>query len=200
MKREYKLFLKTFMICSFICVFLVGVGYFYLNRTSQKVNSSPQNIPYYQTYPESKGILFSLGGSNTFIYLDFSDRKLTVSLTPEESFENQIYGYSHDYTINGDNNLAAFIIDNVGGINLTQNGEKLRFTGNQVCELLKRSDSVELRREIINGITANIAEYGVGDKFISDIINNCETKLKYSECYFWDDYLQDICKNVNYID
>ncbi len=200
MKHSFKLFLKTFIICSFIFAFFIGIGYFYLNESIKETDNKAEKIPYSQTPSENKGVLLCFGEENIFLYLDFIESKLIVSLKPEQSFQNQIYGYSHDYTVSADKSLIVEIVDNIGGVELEIENQKLRYTGLQVKELLNRSASIELRRDIIKDVCKKIYEYGVDSSFFSSIINLSDTSLKFSECYFWKDYLPKLCANTHFID
>ncbi len=200
MKEKVRLFFKTFIICSMCFVIFIGVGYFYLSKNFEETDNKAENIPYTQTLTENAGILLCENGNSTFFYLDFSDKVLTVSLTPEDSFEGRIYGYSHNYTVTANWDLIIAIIDNVGGVELEVESEKLRYTGLQVAELLKRSNSLELRRQVIIAACEKIRKYGVNSAFFGDVINKSETNLNHTDCYFWHEYLGEICANIRFID
>lgn len=182
----------------FFSVFL-GFGYFYLNKNITDVNQNTEKIPYEQTLTENKGILLTINGRQTFVYLDFIESKTVVSLSPQTG-ENNIYGYPCDYTVIGSDELIIKIIDNVGGIELKQNGAYLRFTGLQVCEVLKRSNSNDLRKEVITAVCQNIVKYGVNKAFFTDVINNSKTNLNVTDCFFWDKHLGKVCMQLNFID
>lgn len=200
LNKTFRCFLKTFVICSMCFVIFTGVGYYYLNKNIIDIDKEVQNEPYYQSITENKGILLTLNNVNTFFYLDFLENKLTVSLKPQFYESQNVYGYSCDYKVKGDNELLSLIIDNVGGVELKIEDEKLRYTGIQVANLLNHTDSIELRREIISSVCNKIAKYGVNSGFFGDIINNSETELTLFECYFWDDHFKEICNNIVFID
>ena len=178
----------------------IGTGYFYLNKKIKTVNQNLDNVPYSQENNENKGILFSLLGKETFVYLDFFESKVVISINPEKSFEGQIYGYSHDYTVTAGDELIISIIDNVGGVELVSEGESLRYTGLQVAELLKRTSSTDFKKSLISEICKKIAKYGVDSNFFTDILNNSETNLNLAECYFWSESLYKLCANPHFID
>ncbi len=200
MKSKFKLFLKTFIACSLTFAIFVGSGYLYLSKTFKQVDSEALKVPYTQTLSENKGILLKCNNESVFFYLNFLENTLVVSLNPEKAENGQIFGYSHDYTLDGNNNLISNIIDCVGGVELSGQDGKLRYTGFQLSELLKQSNSRELRREIITDACKKIAEYGIGNEFFSSIVNNSNTELKFSECYLWREYLPQLCANLHFID
>ncbi len=200
MTGKLKLFLKTFIICSVACAVFVGTGYLYLSKSIKQADNEVLNIPYRQTLSENKGILLVCNGENVFFYLDFIDNKLVVSLSPDKARNGEIYGYSHNYTLEGNDTLISNIIDCVGGVELLVEDGKLRYTGLQVVKLLKQSNSKELRRDIIKDTCKKIAEYGIGTDFFSTIVNKSKTDLKFSECYLWREYLPQLCENLNIID
>lgn len=197
---KFRLFLKSFLICTICFLLFFGFGYFYLNKNIKSVNQNTENVPYRQISSENAGVLFIINGQETFVYLDFFENKITVSLSPEPSFANAIYGYSHNYTIKGNNELTETIIDNVGGIELEINGEVLRYTGLQVSDILKHTNSTELKRNIVTAIIKNIAKYGVDSSFVVNIINCSDSDLNLSKCYLWNDLLQSVCGNIHFID
>lgn len=200
MKNKFKLFIKTFIICSFTFAFFVGVGYYYLSKSFTEANNEASKVPYTQSLSENRGILLCCNNEKVFFYLDFLENKLVVSLSPETAENGLIYGYTHDYTLEGNNILISNVIDCVGGVELLIEDQKLRYTGLQVTELLKRSNSTDLRREIIIDACKKISEYGIGNEFFSIIVNYSKTQLNFSECYLWREYLPQLCENLYFID
>lgn len=200
MKNKFKLFIKTFIVSSLVCVIFIATGYLYLSKSFKEADNEVENIPYSQTLSENKGILLLCNGESVFFYLDFLENKVIVSLNPEKSDNGLIYGYTYDYTLDVNSALISDIIDYIGGVELSQDGEKIRYTGFQANDLLKQSNSKELRREIIKDIGKKIAFYGVDNEFFSILVNNSKTELKFSECYLWRDYLRKMCDNLNFID
>ena len=200
MKNKFKLFLKTFIICSVSFAVFVSAGYYYLSKSFTQADNEASKVPYSQTLTQNKGVLLTCNSEKIFLYLDFLENKLVVSLNPEPSKDNKIYGYTHDYTLKGDNTLITNIIDDLGGVEILIEDTKLRYTGLQVTELLKQSNSETLRREIIVDACGKIAEYGIGNDFFSTLVNDSETELKFSECYLWREYLPQLCANLHFID
>lgn len=184
-----------------MCIILfVGTGFYYLNKNFETANQVTEKVPYKQNLCDNKGVLFAINNKEIFVYLDFLESKIIISLNPEKSDEGKIYGYSHEYTVTGNDDLVVALIDNIGGIELDADGEKLRYTGVQVCELLKRSDSLELRRNIITEVCKKIERFGVDSSFVVHIINNSENNINLGDCYFWDENLAEVCSNLHFID
>ena len=78
------IFKAIFLCFSFaVCFFLVG--YFYLNsHISNTTDTEVSKVPYYSSVPENAGIMFKIGGVNTFVNLDF-EREEVVLYLPKTS-------------------------------------------------------------------------------------------------------------------
>ncbi len=200
MKNNFKLFLKTFFICTISFLIFLSLGYFYLSDNIKEIDSNTENIPYNQVPSENVGILFSWVDEEAFFYLDFFESKLIVSLNPDKTNDGMINGYSHTYTVNANDMLIVDCIDNIGGVELLYNDEKIRYTGIQLLELLKRTNSLQVRRDIIKEAVEIFENYGISSSFFSDVITNSNTNLKLSDSYFWADYLPLLCENLYFID
>lgn len=176
----------------------VGVGYFYLDsNTKEQTQNEALSVPYAYV-PESAGVLFDISGNKTLFYLDFEEKSVSVVIADGINEEQEeLYGYPIDYTIKSDYNLLAGIIDAVGGIELKSGEEQLAFTGVQVVETLTTTpESEELRREIIAKILSKIAIDGFSRQDFLYIIENSETNLTVPACYYWQDYINELCKTV----
>ncbi len=200
LKRKLKTALKTFLV-SLICgVIFVGVGYFYLENAEQPAGNEASSVPYYSSVPDNSGVLFDIGGSKTFFYLDFEGEMLKVIFVDQKEITDEIYGYSVDYTITSDYSILAEITDIAGGIDMVVEGEMLRCTGVQVVDILTTSpDYLTLRREIIEKIIENLGKNGFQKQDFLYIIENSDTNLTVPDCYFWDEYISLLCKNVRII-
>ena len=177
-------------------------GYFYLNSNITETENRVSDIPYSSSNVQNAGILLEICDSKTFFYLDFEGNDLLV-IFPDESVSvtvDSLYGYSINYEISGDYSLVSDIVDILDGIEMTQNGEKLRFTGVQICDMLARSDEYsELKRQLISKILEKIGEQGFEKKDFVYIIENSKTDLTVPDCYFWSDYISGLCKNARFI-
>ncbi len=200
MSKSFKLFLKTFVISAWCCAVFVGVGFFYLENSFTGADTTTESVPYKQEVTESIGILFKIESEETFINLDFYNGKIVASINPEKSFENQIYGYSNDFSVQSNDQLLVDIIDYLNGLELEIDGEMLRYTGIQTIDLIHSNKIEDYERKIITAICNKISKLGVGTDFFANIIKNSTTNLKLTDCYFWSDEMQSLAKNLHFID
>ncbi len=201
LKKKTALFLKTVGVCVFCLSLFVGVGYFYLDSKTQTVQNEAPSVPYYSSVPENAGVLLDIAGSKTLYYLDFENMTMAVIFADNEAIDNnEIYGYQVDYTVMADYPLLASIVDMAGGINLEAEGEMLSFTGVQVADMLSVSTDFDtLRREVTKKTLDGIRQNGMEKEDLLYIIENSETDLTVPDCYFWADYIKDICKTVRIV-
>ncbi len=194
--KSFKVFLKTFVISGWCLAIFIGAGYYYVKSQTTPAENEVESVPYYDYIPENKGVLLSLGTRCVYFYLDFELSSVTVMLNPENP-ENK--GYNADYIIEGDYSIISNIADYFEGINLDIEGEILRYTGGQVVDLLSKDNSDILREKIIAGVFSKMFEEGVAIDFFNNIIKNSKTNLKLPDCYFWKDKMDDIAKNVRFL-
>lgn len=180
------------------CSVFVGAGYYYINANLQPVENEAESVPYSQESPQNAGVLLDISGDETYFYLDFESEKLYVTLKPFEDSEN--YGYSVDYTITTHYEILSNIVDYVGGIDMSVDDTILRCTGIQVCSIYQSSANGKIKREIIEKICEKITENGVALDFFANIIENSQTDLSIPDCYFWDEKIQILCRNLQIID
>ncbi len=194
-----RIFLKSFMISMMCCAVFVGAGYYYLNSNFQAVENEAESVPYTQENPQNAGLMLKIGEGRTFFYLDFENEKLFVSLKPEVE-NNEIYGYEVDYTITADIDILRDAVDYLGGIEMSVEGDVLRYTGIQVCSIYVSSANGEIKGEILEKICEKVAHNGVALDFFANIIENSQTDLTIPDCYFWDEEIQILCRNLQIID
>ncbi|MBO5358288.1 MAG: hypothetical protein J6A78_03100 [Clostridia bacterium] len=192
----FKTFLKTFVISGWCLVLFIGLGYYYIKSHDIRVENEVESVPYYTQTPDSKGVLFKFSKGSVYTYLDFDLSTVTVILNPESVDD---MGYTTDYTVNANYSLIAYMCDYFDGINLTLNAETLRYTGNQVVELIINDTSTELRIKVIDAIFQKINEEGIGVDFLNSIVTKSETNLKIPDCYFWTEFMDDISKNIKFL-
>ena len=66
----------------------------------------------------------------------------------------------------------------------------------QISELLSRTvETEELRREIITAIMKKISDTGIDDGIFSYTVEKTETNLTVPDCYNWNKYIKELCKN-----
>lgn len=202
LKSQFKLFLKTFIISALCCALFIAVGLFYLNLKLEKPTENTVSQEPYAYSPQNAGLLFEISGERVLIYLNFEESYTAVILSETlNGEESEIYGYSIDYTVEGDYDLLSGIIDKVGGIELKMGEEELVYTGVQVVEMLaKTSDRENLRKEIIKNIFKKIAQNGFLRQDFLYITENSNTNLTVPKFYYWQDYISQTSKTVRILE
>ncbi len=199
MSGKIKTFLSV-LIISLVCgsLYVVG-GYLYLDYETEPTKQTTPSVPYYSEEPENVGIMFELGGRKTYCFLDFYYKKLNVIFNAESfDVEDSIMGYPIDYSIKLDDEVYAIIIDCVGGIELESEEGVLRYTGVQITDMMTYSTEYKsLEREIIRKIIQKIGENGFKKQDFFYIIENSDTTLTVPVCYYWTDYIKEICSSLN---
>ncbi len=195
----------TFVLCS--CVLLCG-AYAYLtnktkNSTEKKVKAEKTDEPYEKSLPDDAGVLISMDDElGILVYLDFEDESIKAVITDDvKKARKGEYGYTVDYTVYADFNLLSGFVDRIGGIDIEIEEEKVRLTGVQVAEYLSDNDTKELRKEVIKAITSTISSNDITRSDLVYIIENCDsTELSLPDCFYWSEYLGEMCKNVTVVD
>lgn len=181
------------------CLAVLLCGYYYIEKELTVAENSIESVPYY-SYPEKKGILFNICGEKTLIHLDFEGALLSVVFADEFEPTDELYGYSIDYNITGDYSLVGEIVDLVGGIEITAEETTLSYTGVQIKELLETTpQNLALRRNIIESITQKISKNGFSKEDFMRIIELSQTNLTFPDCYYWSQYISDVCKMVRFV-
>ena len=193
---SFKTFLKAFVISGWCLAIFIGLGYYYITSQIAPVEGETESVPYYRYIPENKGLVFSFGTRTVYTYLDFTLSSVNVIVNPEDIEQS---GYAADYAVTADYGLIAEIVDYFDGIYLDLEGEPLRYTGWQVVDLLSKDGSDELRQKIISSLFLKISQQGVGVDFFNIIITKSKTDLKMPDCYFWADNMDEISKNINFL-
>ena len=189
-------------IFSMLCVFMVSGGYFYLRRNIGAAESPVSDVPYTFSEPQNSGILVECSGRKVYLYLDFSNERVTV-IFPKilEEDERELYGYSIDYTLMITEPALAGLIDEVGGVDLEWEGEELRYTGVQVTDYLSRRPTPQsAEKTLIAALCERISEIGISKEYLVKMVQNGETDLTVPDCYFWSEWLPSLCQNVNFVD
>lgn len=199
MRKKTKIFLISFTVSLLSLLIFVSSGFFYLQSTETKVENKSEKVPFYQV-PESKGIIFQTPQSKTFLYMDYTDKVLSVIYLGDEEYESEIYGYKIDYTIKSNYTVLEEIIDNLGGIDLETEEEIYNYTGTQVVDLICKTVDIEpLKKTVTQKIIEKIGEKGMTLEELIYIIENSETDLTVPDCYSWPENIGKICKNARFI-
>lgn len=198
MSKKIKSLLTVIIIALLSFSVFVGVGYFYLDSNLEPVaDKNTPSVPYYSEEPENVGISVEIGGQQNYFFLDFYYKRLNV-IFDTESTDVEAMGYSVDHYVISDYSLLEAIVDRVGGIEIEAEGEILRYTGVQVTDMLTSSAEYDnSERDIILKIIEKISENGFQKEDFLYIIENSETTLTVPICYYWSDYIKEICKSVN---
>lgn len=201
LKSNAKRFLKLFFIYFLCAVVFIFVGFIYIkNNQIKKVQSETPSVPYYSYTPENKGILLSIGTDKTLFYLNFREKVISIVFADEISDSaEELYGYTIDYFVKSDYGIVEWIVDSVDGIELEANGEVLNSTGVQVVDILSSSADDSLRYEITKKIIKKIGEKGFEKEGFLYIIENSKTNLTIPDCYFWYEFIPNLCKNARYV-
>ena len=174
----------------------MGGGYFYLRQSFKETENKVSSVPYSFSAPENKGIMLDICDSLTFLYLDFNGEGLKVIIPPEAEYEGEIFGYPIDFTVKADYRFVSKLVDCADGIELDISGERLRYTGVQISDILSRTvDTSELKRQIITSLMGKIGENGMDGEFFNYLVEDTETDITVPDCYYWERYIMKLCKN-----
>lgn len=183
---------------------MVVSSYLYLeiSLNSAKADENESNIPYAEPLPDSTGLLFKLSNNSGYlIYLNFKEDAISIIRIEEIDEESQeYYGYPLSYEFAVDNNFFGNMIDRIGGIELYENGETLRYTGIQILEKIEDSNNnPELIKEILRKYFYEVSQIGFSKEDFVYIIDNCETELTLPDCYYWPPYISQISQNIRFV-
>lgn len=204
MKAKIIYALKVLAVSVACAAVLFGVGYGYLQYSltpnETEAEAKDFSVPY-TAVEANQGVLFSFpDGSGVLIYLDFSIPRTTAVIMDECDPNRGAYsGYPANFTVAADYPLIGGIIDRVGGVELDIDGERLRYTGVQVQELLSVGCSGELREAIVTQVVEKISQDGFATDDFVYIIENSDTDLTVPDCYTWAQQMKEMCARANII-
>ncbi len=192
-----------------IIVFLCGTLFFvssflYLNfklKQSQiKTDNTKQDIPYFD-YPQSCGImLFLPDDENVLFFLDFEEEiSYIININNYSDNLDSYVGYPIDYNITVDYYALSLILDRVGGIDLDTGETVLRYTGVQVCDILTKDISPDMRLKIITAFCERLSKRGFWSEDFKYLLGLCDTDLKMPVCLYWQDYVQNMFLNTVFV-
>lgn len=197
-KKIKSAFKRILVFFGCITVFLAA-SFLYLkyglDENNNAVAKNESNVPYQKNNCENTCIVFCLDdGSAVMIYLDFlSGRTLSAVMYDYSENDEEILGYTADFKIYADWDLVAGIIDRIGGIELSINGESLRLTGVQTVDLISSGGvTSELYRNILLAIYGKIARVGLSNADLVYITENGKTEMSMPDCYYWQDSLREL--------
>lgn len=150
----------------------------------KNAENKKNDVPYTDTVPENMdiNIIFS-DESKMLLSLDFKGNKIVL-----KEVEKQTEKY-----IKLNYNSSAEIIDSIGGIELSVNGQNIRCTGVQSMNMLS-SDS-ELKNDIIIAFFSSLKKIDLTKDKISAILNSSDTNISAFDTYFWQDHINSMLNN-----
>lgn len=197
MKKIFKRIFSV-VVCLLAGVSFGFLGYLYISsQNSEPVKKNESEIPY-SYIPDNAGVMFEFYEDKIFTYLDFENEKISVIFANNADIsDGYVYGYRIDYTVKPNSVLAAGVIDSVGGIELSVDGEMLRYTGVQISDLLSVTpDSEVLKRQIISVLFEKISQVGLMKTDFVYIIENSDTDLTVPDCYYWSDNIMKMAEDA----
>ena len=78
-------------------------------------------------------------------------------------------------------------------------GEVLRYTGVQVCDVLSTADMPDITLKIITALCTRISENGFSSDDFIFLIENTRTSLTVPECMYWQGFMKNIFSNVIFV-
>ena len=199
-----KSFLKAALVF-FVCASIFfGCSYFYLNRSlknAQKpAGETEENIPYYET-PENCGLRFFLPGEKEVLFfLDFTEEIAYIIIIDENNgLKGDYAGYTVNYDFTLDYAVLSEFFDRLGGLDLEIEGEPLRVTGVQVCDMLCTNSSKEFSASVIRAVCERIAQEGLTNDDFVFLIENGNTGLTLPVCIYWQNYLEKTLANAMFV-
>lgn len=197
------LFKKAFIVVFSALIFFFG-AYAYLDYNfSKKVSEADQKdytVPY-KNIPDNTGIAFLLpDNSGVVAYLDFENSCINVINVENYDIGNDLYyGYTVDFVVEVDYELIGGIADRVGGVNISINGETLRYTGVQVIDLISVNSDKSIKTQIIMQIFKQISENDFSKDDFVYIIENSKSNLTVVDCIYWLEYIDEMSRNINFV-
>ena len=202
------IFLKGIVKKLFIIVCCAGVffclSYAYLhfnfNTSTTAADRKDETVPY-RNLPDNTGVAFLLpDDSAVLLYLDFENNCINaVNIEKYDPANDMYYGYTAEFTVQLDYTLIGEIVDRVGGVDLEQNGEVMRYTGVQIIDLLSTDLQNELKYQVISNIFNRISKNNFSKDDFLYIIENSNSTLTVVDCVYWLDYINEMFCNINFV-
>lgn len=200
-------FLKSIIkkaLIIFLCGGLFfGASYGYLhfnfNKQAAKAEQKEYAVPY-KRIPENVGIAFVFPDASAILaYLEFDESR--INLLDIEQFQPQpeYFGYTADYVVECDYTLVEGLVDRVGGVSLSIDGGIMRYTGSQVLELIATGKGKQIKKQLISQFFARIEKNNFSKDDFIYIIENSKSDLSFVDCIYWIEYIDDMSKNINFV-
>ncbi len=193
-----KLYFKSLFSSLLISmIFIAAFCGFYENEVV-KTEEKAEKIPYYSE-PQAVGIIIKYDQKEFFIELDFTENKVYF-IFDDVAFKALEKGFKIDYSYTFSQEKLEELVDYLGGIELTINGESLNLTGNQVRDWITQDYSNNNLRILAEKISKKIGEEGISSSQLERLLDNNLGTLTLSTSYLFSDYLKDVFKNPCFIE
>ncbi len=179
--------LKRILIILSSGLIFFGVAYGYLSYSFKKSTAADQkeySVPYRQI-PQNTAVLVILpSGKCLSVVLDFQNMEIKVS---DQAFDGDDY-----YSLTLSEAALAGIIDRIGGVNITIDGETYRYTGAQITECIKGGCDGELFTQIVTQIFTQISKNGFSKSDFVYLLEGVKTNLTVVDCISWIGYIKEM--------
>ncbi len=189
--------LKTVLVF-FSCALVFSLSVFIFTdnpSTVQNTEVKDRRVPYEGRVPENTGLLFTFpSGSAVMFFLDFSSKQIITAVIDEyyDDAEKSL-GYEINHTISADFGLTEGFIDRIGGVDLNVDDQELRYTGVQVADILSKTNTGDIRRQIVSAVLEKISRVGISSDDFVYIIENSSSSLTLPDCIYWIEHIPDMC-------
>lgn len=197
-KRIFTLWTVIFL--SFAVFF--GGAYGYLKLTMKKGEQPAENkterVPYYNALPEDVNLLWILPDKSQILFSLLFSRGCLNVIFADETPRERYCGAAPDYTVRADHTFLGDFIDRFGGLTLTVGGETLRYTGVQVTDLFSVPREEPTLNAVVTSLLNTISQVGFTKQDLTFLIEHTNTDLSLPDCYDWDEYIPDLCRNPQF--
>lgn len=198
-----KKYLRLAIILFLSALTFFGCSYLYLYKSLENekkaADTKEERIPYTEI-PENRGLLFNISGDTAVLFfLDFSEEiSYIIRVDNYNSASDDFVGYSIDYKFDMDYYVLSSVFDHLGGLDLDIDGEDLRYTGVQICDILSTA-TPDIHFKVISALCARISENGFSSDDFIFLIENTRTSLTVPECIYWQEFMKNIFSNVVFV-
>jgi len=185
-----------------LCVFTAG--YLYLNSLVNDllVSQKSESVPYGYSVPSTTDILFKDNDRYFLLLLNFKEQNLRAYFALENSPKAaELSDYIADFTVVCNYQMLEYFVDAVGGIELENSNESLRFTGVQISDILTNCQTTENDiKAIIESLFSKLSETGFKDEYLRYIMSNSECDIDYTRAFRWNEYLTEMCQDFEFLE
>lgn len=170
-----------------------------IGRDYSPAGENVTNIPY-SSVPDNKTVLvLGENGEGALLYLNFHDIVLQLHLFESGAEENaNKLGYIIDYKMEVTNKFICSLADQIGGVEMTADGETFRYFGSSLGQLLEEKPSFDKIYAICDAFFEEFAKMGLSSADFMFIMKNTNTDLNYAVYSEWADFLPELICNCIY--